>query len=158
MGEMLHASWESLATTLANADSPEALISALEAIINAHDIDLAAPATVVYGHDTRPSCPVLVKSLEDGLDAMGVNKLAAGLVTTPQLHYLVRCYNTLDTPESYGEPTEQGYYSKLASAYMTLAVSLIAQTVDHQGLGKLLTDNDSSGLAERSSSASRPHC
>lgn len=123
MGEMLHASWEAHATSLANALSPEALMSSLDHIVQANDIDISVPATVVYGHDTRPSCPALVKSLEDGLDAIGAKKLGAGLVTTPQLHYLVRCYNTAGTKEAYGEPTEQGYYEKLASAYTTLAVS-----------------------------------
>lgn len=121
-GEMLHASWEVYATKLANAKSEEALLSVLGEIVKADAIDLSIPATIVYGHDTRPSCPALVSSLEDGLNALGAKKLAAGLSTTPQLHYLVRCYNTVGTPESYGEPTEQGYYTKLATAYKTLAV------------------------------------
>jgi phosphoacetylglucosamine mutase len=38
-------------------------------------------------------------------------------LTTPQLHYLVRCINTQGTPYAYGEPTEKGYYEKLAAAY-----------------------------------------
>lgn len=121
-GEMLHASWESHATTLANASTSAALVSALEAIVDSASINLSVPAVVVYGHDTRPSCPALVQALEDGLRAMGAELRPAGLVTTPQLHYLVKCYNTAGTKEAYGEPTEQGYYDKLASAYTTLAV------------------------------------
>lgn len=122
MGEMLHSSWEAYATQLANALSAEALVAALQQIILAAEIDLTIPATVVYGHDTRPSCPGLVKALEDGLESIGVKAIAAGLVTTPQLHYLVRCYNTQGTKEAYGEPTVEGYYQKLAAAYTTLAV------------------------------------
>lgn len=40
-----------------------------------------------------------------------------GLLTTPQLHYMVRCRNTAS---SYGQPTEDGYYSKLAQAFRKL--------------------------------------
>lgn len=122
-GEMLHASWEAYATTLANAPTDEALLAALDDIVRVAEIDLATPATVVYGHDTRPSCPALVKALEDGLSALGAKLLPAGLVTTPQLHYLVRSYNTAGTPEAYGEPTQAGYYAKLSAAYKTLSVS-----------------------------------
>ncbi|KAM0750521.1 Phosphoacetylglucosamine mutase [Meredithblackwellia eburnea MCA 4105] len=121
-GEMLHSSWESHATTLANASSPTDLLSALEDVISSYSIDLSVPAIVVYGYDTRPSCPALVKSLEDGLSAFGVEMRNAGLVTTPQLHYLVRCYNTEGTMEAYGAPTLEGYYEKLAKAYRALAV------------------------------------
>ena len=121
-GEMLHASWEAHATSLANAASDSALLAALDSIVQQHSINLATPAKVVYGHDTRPSCPTLVAALEDGLTALGAKQLSAGLVTTPQLHYLVRCYNTAGTPDAYGEPTEPGYYHKLAAAYTSLAV------------------------------------
>lgn len=121
-GEMLTASWEAYATLLANATTEDALISALNEIITATKIDLSTPCTVIYGYDTRPSCPALIAALEDGLDAAGATKLVAGLVTTPQLHYLVRCHKTIGTPEAYGEPTIAGYYAKLATAYKTLAV------------------------------------
>jgi len=40
-----------------------------------------------------------------------------GLLTTPQLHYLVRCMNSRG---AYGQPTEVGYYSKLAAAFQQL--------------------------------------
>lgn len=38
-------------------------------------------------------------------------------MTTPQLHHIVRCINTRG---AYGEPTEEGYYKKLADAYKIL--------------------------------------
>ncbi|KAK4702567.1 phosphoacetylglucosamine mutase, partial [Phenoliferia sp. Uapishka_3] len=120
-GEMLTSSWESYATLLANANSSTDLIHALAQVIAESKIDLKSTATVVYGHDTRPSCPSLVAALEDGLNAIGAKQLPAGLVTTPQLHYLVKCYNTQGTSEAYGEPTEEGYYKKLAAAYTTLS-------------------------------------
>lgn len=40
-----------------------------------------------------------------------------GLVTTPQLHYMVCCQNTQG---NYGEPTVEGYYRKLSEAFIQL--------------------------------------
>ncbi|CAD6957263.1 unnamed protein product [Tilletia controversa] len=105
---------------IANVDTPAELIAALEKLAQSTHIDLSTPATVVFAHDTRPSSPKLVQAIVAGLAAMGVNVVDGGLLTTPQLHYLVRAHNTAGTPEAYGEPTEEGYYKKLAAAYLKL--------------------------------------
>lgn len=39
------------------------------------------------------------------------------ILTTPQLHYITRCLNTKGTPYEYGDPTEQGYYEKIAASF-----------------------------------------
>ncbi|PWY98945.1 putative PCM1-phosphoacetylglucosamine mutase [Testicularia cyperi] len=119
-GEMLDSAWEPFCTRIANADSSESLIAELEKLATHFKIDLAAPASVIVGYDTRPSCALLVQAIVDGLSAMGAQTIDAGLKTTPQLHYLVRCLNTQGTQDSYGEPTEEGYYKKLAAAYLRL--------------------------------------
>ena len=62
---MLEAAWEAHATNLANAPTTDALISALETLVQSLKIDLSKPARVVYARDTRPSGPALVASLED---------------------------------------------------------------------------------------------
>lgn len=41
------------------------------------------------------------------------------------LHYLVRCINTANTNDAYGEPTEEGYYKKLAAAFATAVVNIL---------------------------------
>ena len=122
-GEMLEGSWEAGATLLANSITAEALIKNLDALIETYQINMAQPARVVYGHDTRPSCPSLVKSLEQGMKAWEGNcdAIPAGLVTTPQLHYLVRSLNTISSSDPFGIPTEEGYYEKLAKAFNTLS-------------------------------------
>ena len=117
---MLESSWEAYATAVSNTVDDDALIAELEKIVSAARIDLSQRAVVVLGYDTRPSCPALVAALKDGLTALGAEIVDAGLVTTPQLHYLVRCRNTAGTAEAYGEPTEAGYYAKLAAAWKTL--------------------------------------
>ncbi|KAI8875261.1 Phosphoacetylglucosamine mutase [Backusella circina FSU 941] len=118
-GEMLEQSWEVYATKLANANDGETLYQAIEEIISQNKIDIETPAAVIYAYDTRPSCPELVKCLESGLKASGAKSTNYGLKTTPMLHYLVRCINTQGTNDAYGEPTEEGYYKKLTSAFAT---------------------------------------
>ncbi|KAI8968495.1 hypothetical protein BDF20DRAFT_896702 [Mycotypha africana] len=118
-GEMLEQSWEAYATKLANAKDGETLVQAVEDVIAQNKIDVQIPAKVIYAYDTRPSCPHLVECLEHGLKDAGAGSTNFGLKTTPMLHYLVRCINTAGTNDAYGEPTEEGYYKKLAAAFST---------------------------------------
>ena len=41
----------------------------------------------------------------------------SGVMTTPQLHFMVRCHNTAG---EYGDATEEGYYRKLSNAFLDL--------------------------------------
>lgn len=75
------------------------------------------PARVVFARDTRASGSRLVGVLNAALTATEVEFIDLKYMTTPQLHYVVRCKNTLGTQYEYGEPTEQGYYEKLAQAF-----------------------------------------
>jgi phosphoacetylglucosamine mutase len=120
---MLETSWEAHASTLANAESTQDLIEAIEAVVRIARIDLSKPARVVYGRDTRPSGPALVAALEDGLAGIGAEIRDAGVVTTPILHYLVRAINTKGTKDAYGDDSEDAYYDKLSSAFKRLVVS-----------------------------------
>ena len=119
---MLEASWETHATTLANAPTTKALIEALKGLVTDLRIDLSKPARVVYARDTRPSGPALIASLEDGFKAMGVEARDAGVTTTPVLHYLVKAINTKGTKDSYGDDSEEGYLQKLSGAFKKLVV------------------------------------
>ena len=56
-------------------------------------------------------------SLVDALEASNVEFTDFKLLTTPQLHYLVRCENTKGTQYAYGDVSEKGYYEKLAAAF-----------------------------------------
>ncbi|KAJ1920342.1 hypothetical protein IWQ60_007011 [Tieghemiomyces parasiticus] len=118
-GEMLDTTWEPFATRLANANDATEIASVMEELRSAKTIDMSKPAHVVIGRDTRPTGPALVKALTDCLTALGstVTYQDYGVLTTPQLHYIVRCINTHG---AYGEPTEDGYYTKLATAFRTL--------------------------------------
>src|SRR4051794_12638288 len=122
-GEMLEQSWEGYATQLANAQTVDDLVDIVKQIISQNDIDESKPANVVYARDTRPSGPALVSALIDGLKAINSKIIDFGVKTTPQLHYVTRCYNTQGTEDNYGEPTEEGYYKKLATAFRKAVVS-----------------------------------
>ncbi|KAJ2850750.1 hypothetical protein IWW36_001645 [Coemansia brasiliensis] len=120
MGEMLQQSWESYCTQIANAETDDEVVQVLTSIAQTENIDLSITPRVVYARDTRPSGPLLQAALEDGLAALNANATSYGVVTTPQLHYFVRCLNTADTPVAYGEPTEAGYYEKYGQAFLRL--------------------------------------
>ncbi|KAI9190063.1 hypothetical protein H9P43_001496 [Blastocladiella emersonii ATCC 22665] len=125
MGEMLEQSWEAHATELANAPTHERVAELYAEIAKAHNVDVASVANVIFARDTRPSGPALVQALADGLTAAGATFVDHGLKTTPQLHYLTRCINDA----TYGEPTEEGYYTKISKAYKDLVAGLPALDV-----------------------------
>lgn len=114
---MLEAHWETYATSFANASSVEELQTLYNQLVEKLEIDTGIPGRVIYGRDSRESGPRLVAALEDGFKVSGAEVADYGVVTTPQLHYIVRCLNTKESSDSYGEPTELGYYEKLSEAY-----------------------------------------
>uniref|UniRef100_A0A8C2B3P2 Phosphoacetylglucosamine mutase n=1 Tax=Cyprinus carpio TaxID=7962 RepID=A0A8C2B3P2_CYPCA len=101
MGEMVTAAWEGYATQLANAEQ-DSLLKELKDIIKKEDIDMSEPASVYVGKDTRPSSASLSQAVLDGVSSLGGKTHDYGLVTTPQLHYMVCCCNTHGC---YGSPT-----------------------------------------------------
>lgn len=145
LGEMLDQSWEVHATELANAQSKDEQNKLLDALYAKFGVERTAEANVTYARDTRESGPILVDALETALKSENAHATNAGVLTTPQLHYLVRAVNTLHMPgyESYGVPTEDGYYKKLATSYKkisTLAPNMkpVSVTVDcANGVGAL---------------------
>jgi len=114
-GEMLEASWEGYATELANCPDDE-VESVLKNIAERGGVDSKASARVLIAIDTRPSGPSLRAAAVDGVEDLGGTVVDFGLLTTPQLHYMVRCSNDA----GYGEPTTDGYNSKLANAFAEL--------------------------------------
>ncbi|EIT73157.1 phosphoglucomutase/phosphomannomutase [Aspergillus oryzae 100-8] len=110
------AEWETYATKLANAPLDK-IADVYEELVKEIDISMENPARVVFARDTRASGSRLAGVLNAALTATEVNFSDLKFMTTPQLHYVVRCKNTLGTQYEYGEPTEQGYYEKLAKAF-----------------------------------------
>lgn len=90
----------------------------LKQFIDAYDTENSKSsdfkANVVVAHDTRASCAVLLDAFQCGVADLNGNLINYGLLTTPQLHYMVRCRNT---DSAYGRPDEKGYCQKLATAF-----------------------------------------
>uniref|UniRef100_A0A8B9ZP95 Phosphoacetylglucosamine mutase n=1 Tax=Anas zonorhyncha TaxID=75864 RepID=A0A8B9ZP95_9AVES len=116
LGEMLHPSWEEYATQLANAEEQD-LQKTLTEICQKAAVNQQKDASVFIGRDTRPSSKKLSQAVIDGVSVLGGQYHDYGLVTTPQLHYVVCCQNTRG---QYGKPTLEGYYQKLSKAFMEL--------------------------------------
>ncbi|XP_014902849.1 phosphoacetylglucosamine mutase [Poecilia latipinna] len=130
LGEMLTSSWEDYATQLANTDQNE-LVKTLKDIIEKEAIDMSQEANVYVGKDTRSSSSSLSQAVLDGVKALGGHSKDYGLVTTPQLHYMVCCQNTRG---KYGEATVEGYYRKLSQAFSQLAKNASNRTDDQKHL------------------------
>lgn len=107
---------------MTNAASDEELhqtFKALEKELNIPDYD----SNIIFARDTRASGSRLVAALVAGLDATRSHYTDYKLLTTPQLHYITRCINTVGTGHAYGDPTEEGYYKKLAGAFKRAMVN-----------------------------------
>uniref|UniRef100_A0A673NHZ6 Phosphoacetylglucosamine mutase n=1 Tax=Sinocyclocheilus rhinocerous TaxID=307959 RepID=A0A673NHZ6_9TELE len=130
MGEMVTAVWEGYATQLANAEQ-DSLLKELKDIIEKEDIDMSEPASIYVGKDTRPSGASLSRAVLDGVSSLGGKTHDYGLVTTPQLHYMVCCCNTHGC---YGSPTVEGYYQKLSQAFLQLTQNASNRTDDQKRL------------------------
>ncbi|XP_065121892.1 phosphoacetylglucosamine mutase [Paramisgurnus dabryanus] len=130
MGEMVAASWEDYATQLANAEQ-DSLLTALRDVIEKEAIDMSQSASVYIGKDTRPSSGSLSQAVVDGVSCLGGKIHDYGLVTTPQLHYMVCCCNTHGC---YGSATVEGYYQKLSHAFLQLTQNALNRTDDQKRL------------------------
>ena len=75
----------------------------------------AGSGTVMLAHDTRPSADGLVKAAAAGVAAMGSLPIACGLLTTPQLHWMVRQCN------AGLKHKEKAYFEALATGFARLA-------------------------------------
>ncbi|XP_037541316.1 phosphoacetylglucosamine mutase [Nematolebias whitei] len=130
MGEMLTATWEGFATQLANTEQEE-LLTAMKDIIKKEAINMSQEANLFVGRDTRSSSASLSQAVLDGVHALGGHSKDYGLVTTPQLHYMVCCQNTHG---KYGDATLDGYYSKLCQAFLQLTRNASNRTDDQKYL------------------------
>ena len=91
-GGMLHQSWEAHATALANEDDAE-LTSTLERIAADEGLGAAMAGgggTVHVARDTRSHSARLAAIALEGVAHVGGGGVDHGLLTTPQLHHIVR--------------------------------------------------------------------
>lgn len=127
LGNMLEESWEKHASLLVNTNDVEATLKQLcenefkDWVSKFDDQNKEAnnklKAYVAVAHDTRPSCALLLEAFKTGVESLNGVLVNYGLLTTPQLHFMVRCLNTNG---SYGQPNEEGYFNKLSHAFFSI--------------------------------------
>ncbi|XP_028416081.1 phosphoacetylglucosamine mutase-like [Dendronephthya gigantea] len=129
MGEMLEADWEKYATQLANSDDVVKCLKEITQHLMLTSSEWNDVGNIVVARDTRPSGNDLSQAVVDGADAFGGKFNDLGILTTPQLHFIVRCIND----PKYGSASEDGYYHKISSAFLKLTKSSSLSPVNIDG-------------------------
>lgn len=95
-GSMMSQAWEPFADALANAPHPDALLQLVLQFAKDEGITLGGghSALVLLARDTRPTGEYLLDAAAKGIIAIiGAVALDMGILTTPQLHWMVRSKN-----------------------------------------------------------------
>lgn len=116
-GGMLTQEWEPFADAITNAINAENFVQLIDEFIKKQGIlcGNAYSGVVLVARDTRPSGEELLSAAIQGIGAVkGVMAVDMGILTTPQLHWMVRSRNK-------GMPaTESDYYMQLSSSVKIL--------------------------------------
>ncbi|KAJ8556520.1 hypothetical protein K7X08_032272 [Anisodus acutangulus] len=116
-GGMLTQNWEPFADDIANAPDPHSLLQLIIEFAKKEEIGFEGrqPAEVLLGRDTRPSGEALLDAAKQGITSVvGAIATDMGVVTTPQLHWMVRARNRgMETSES-------SYFHQLSSSFRCL--------------------------------------
>lgn len=95
-GGMLTQEWEPFADALANASDPPDFLRMIVEFINKENIqfDGVRSPEILLARDTRPSGEYLLEAAKQGIcSIVGAVALDLGVLTTPQLHWMVRARN-----------------------------------------------------------------
>ncbi|XP_073151070.1 phosphoacetylglucosamine mutase [Henckelia pumila] len=136
-GGMLTQSWEPFADAIANASDPHSLIQLIDDFAKKENIQLdGAPSSeVLLGRDSRPSGKLLVSAASLGATSiMGTVANDMGILTTPQLHWMVRSKN------KGIEATKNSYYDQLLMSYRLLLDCIPPGVSGNNMHGKLIVD------------------
>ncbi|XP_028077555.1 phosphoacetylglucosamine mutase isoform X1 [Camellia sinensis] len=122
-GGMLSQDWEPFADALANAPDSQHLAQLIDDFVKKENIPLeeAESAEILLGRDTRPSGESLLDAAKQGIiSIVGAVAVDMGVLTTPQLHWMVRARNKAM------KATELDYFNQLSSSFRCL-IDLIPQ-------------------------------
>ncbi|VYS67190.1 unnamed protein product [Arabidopsis thaliana] len=137
-GFMLSQEWEPFADLIANASSPEELVSLIRKFMEKEEIAIGENnkgAEVWLGRDTRPSGESLLRAGEIGVGSiLGSVAIDIGILTTPQLHWMVRAKN------KGLKATENDYFENLSTSFRCLIDLIPSSGNDKLEISKLLVD------------------
>ncbi|XVF18661.1 hypothetical protein REPUB_Repub11eG0042100 [Reevesia pubescens] len=109
--------WEPFADQLANAPTPQTLLSLTKEFVKKENIPLdgVQSAEILLRRDTRPSGESLLEAAKQGISSVfGAIALDLGILTTPQLHWMVHARN------KSMKVTEPAYFDKISSSFRCL--------------------------------------
>ncbi|KAJ8755210.1 hypothetical protein K2173_019008 [Erythroxylum novogranatense] len=116
-GGMLTQDWEPFADAIANASTPQDLVQLIDEFVKRENIpfDGVKSPEILLGRDTRPSGESLLEAAKQGIHCfVGALSHDMGILTTPQLHWMVRSRNR-------GlKATELDYFELLSSSFRCL--------------------------------------
>ncbi|GFZ15423.1 phosphoglucosamine mutase-like protein [Actinidia rufa] len=122
-GGMLSQDWEPFADALADAPDSQRLLQLVDDFVKKENIPLegAQSAEILLGRDTRPSGETLLEAAKQGINSIaGAVAVDMGVLTTPQLHWMVRARN------KSMKATELEYFEQLSNSFRCL-IDLIPQ-------------------------------
>ncbi|XP_010420545.1 PREDICTED: phosphoacetylglucosamine mutase-like [Camelina sativa] len=136
-GGMLSQEWEPFADQIANAASPQELVSLIREFVEKEEIKIGEykAAEVWLGRDSRPSGESLLRAAEIGVDSvLGSVSVDIGVLTTPQLHWMVRAKN------KGLKATENNYFENLSTSFRCLVDLIPINGNNKFEISKLLVD------------------
>ncbi|XP_010540770.1 PREDICTED: phosphoacetylglucosamine mutase [Tarenaya hassleriana] len=115
-GGMLSQDWEPFADHLANVSSSQDLVSLIRDFVEKEKVPVGEKfAEVWLGRDTRPSGDLLLQAAKEGVASItGSVMFDMGILTTPQLHWMVRARN------KGLNATQNDYFEQLSSSFRCL--------------------------------------
>ncbi|CAG7879513.1 unnamed protein product [Brassica rapa] len=130
-GGMLSQEWEPFGDQIANAPSPQKLVSLIREFVEREEISIGGGGEggeVWLGRDTRPSGEALLRAAEIGVSSVsGCVAVNKGVLTTPQLHWMVRAKN------KGLNATEKDYFESLTTSFKCL-IDLIPNKLESSKL------------------------
>ncbi|KAF3431729.1 hypothetical protein FNV43_RR26464 [Rhamnella rubrinervis] len=136
-GGMLSQHWEPFADALANAQTPEHLLQVVDEFAESEGIALdgAKSVDILVGRDTRPSGSSLLEAAKLGIGSViGAVALDMGILTTPQLHWIVRARNNGD------KASEIDYFEQISSSFRCLMDLIPSGSESNEVVDKLIVD------------------
>ncbi|OVA02487.1 Alpha-D-phosphohexomutase [Macleaya cordata] len=135
-GGMLTQEWEPFADALANAVDAEHLVQMISEFAKKENISFGGvqSAEVLLGRDTRPSGESLLEAAKQGISSVvGAVATDLGILTTPQLHWIVRSRNKSK------KSSETDYFEQLSSSFRCL-MDLIPREMTISETDELIVD------------------
>ncbi|KAI4975919.1 hypothetical protein ZWY2020_049526 [Hordeum vulgare] len=129
-GGMMSQAWEPFSDALANAPTPDALLQLVLQFAKDEGITLGGghSAQVLLARDTRPTGEYLLDVATKGVSAIvGSVALDMGILTTPQLHWMVRNKN------KGLKASEADYFTQITESFR----HLLELTPDDKGIDEL---------------------